>query len=474
MAEIDDYYDLIMGRRPAGEITDPNAVLNPLGAQMPQKEPVTEADISILKRTPSVKFPIADTFKENIESSILGREDIARELRQQMAEPRAQSAARIAQAEKTLGELSASRPLYTPNAEIEAQLEKSRAAAEAPVDQSRDLVSELILSFGPSVLGAFTGEAGKLAQLKSGQESRAMFESRRKESIEMAKASRDNAQKRHDALLKIKQSDRESWDKSQQRELDKLKGVLSAQVDFAKMSEDRANKLADQYNKAVEGASQATEKAAKDLSDLEKFPQEQAAKEQRAKILASQAQQKLNTPTEGERKGAFQLGLMRQAEQNINDLKQKYGGYPSVNNKWFRLQKNIASGMFGTTLVSDALNSSAIDPAVREQISAELQFLESIGRIQSGAAISMSEWNSMREQYFPTFGDSPDSIARKEQQRKKALEGLGIVAGRAESMVAPPKSISADQVKVSNGKETLIIDRSDLKDANKDGYKEVK
>ena len=54
LSAIDDYFDQVVKglpyeklqrieRNPAGVIKDPNSVLNPLGAQMPAKDPVSEA-----------------------------------------------------------------------------------------------------------------------------------------------------------------------------------------------------------------------------------------------------------------------------------------------------------------------------------------------------------------------------------------------------------------------------------------------
>ncbi|MEI6282637.1 MAG: hypothetical protein WCP82_07965, partial [Alphaproteobacteria bacterium] len=62
---------------------------------------------------------------------------------------------------------------------------------------------------------------------------------------------------------------------------------------------------------------------------------------------------------------------------------------------------------------------------------AKKQFTEAYLRRDSGAVISPSEFKTVDEEYFPQAGDKPETLARKQQARKVALEALQMEAGRA-------------------------------------------
>jgi hypothetical protein len=62
-------------------------------------------------------------------------------------------------------------------------------------------------------------------------------------------------------------------------------------------------------------------------------------------------------------------------------------------------------------------------------------FVTSILRKESGAAISESEWAMARRMYIPMPGDSPEVIAQKADNRKLAIEGLKVTAGPGASRI---------------------------------------
>lgn len=304
-----------------------------------------------------------------------------------------------------------------------------KAIGEMKSPERSDLADAIML-LGAPLLGALGGEAGALSAPKAYAGASDIYEKQLKAAEEKAAAKR--------------------------------------KLGYERLEEDK-KRLATLGTEIAKGRMAGGEK----LAEME-YKKTQAENElKKAKIMA-QVQQDVRPPSEGERKGAYYLTSMLQAEKNLKDLKEKYGEYPSVNNKWFRTQKEIASGAFGTTLMSDFLNTKIIDEPTRQQIQAEIQFLEAVGRIKSGAAITMKEWSQFREPYFATSGDSPDIIKQKDQARQKEIEGFGIIAGKARGLIKPPEQVISNKVKVSNGIETYIIDRKDLSDATKEGFKEVK
>lgn len=62
---------------------------------------------------------------------------------------------------------------------------------------------------------------------------------------------------------------------------------------------------------------------------------------------------------------------------------------------------------------------------------AERNFVNSILRRESGAAISSSEFENAEKQYFPRVGDPPDVIKQKAQNRAQAILGLQAASNEA-------------------------------------------
>lgn len=105
----------------------------------------------------------------------------------------------------------------------------------------------------------------------------------------------------------------------------------------------------------------------------------------------------------------------------------------------------------------------------------------------TGAGASSTEL-AMLERRLPSETDTPEQFvakakeAQKELQRKKAILAQNLTKGGKDvsKFVDPQDAVSTQQsaptakVVVSNGKETLEIDASDLADAEKDGFKRVK
>lgn len=357
--------------------------------------------------------------------------------------------------------------IYQPDAQLAAQI-KSAGDSSSPKElPQRDLLSEAILSFGPAIFGGLTGEAGAISQASAGTKARAQYEAVRKEQGDSIQKGNEQALKRFKELLELRRNQSDSFSKNQQLELDRLKAQLTGATETAKLTDGQIKRYddkaaifskdrADAVGKGAEQAAQLEDKAiGREFTSAENEKNRIAALA-RAKIMGQNAGIRYSIPSEGERKSANFLSGMQQAEKNINDIvKNNDGKYPSMDEKFFRLKREISSGQFGDALISDLLNTKTFDPKIRQQVQSELAFLESIGRINSGAAVGVKEWSSLREQYFPTYGDNLESIKQKEQQRKTAINGVKIMAGRSlKDVQAPVEVITQDAhalTKVING-----------------------
>lgn len=307
----------------------------------------------------------------------------------------------------------------------------------------RDKLSEAILSFGPALFGSLTGEAGQLSQAAAGQQARKQYEAGRAQDIQTATAKNKASIEKYNSLVKLRESILNEEAKKGQADLEKIKAELGLFGDLSGKTAKNISDMEKTINDMGKEISSEKIKGAEQAAKFEGEPAKAAEMEKRARIKAAAATRRAENPTEGERKGAFQYGNMAQAEQNLQDLKAQQGGkYPSQNEKFFRLKKSIFSGQYSDSpTMTDLLNMKGFDPKLRQQAQAELAFLEGIGRIQSGAAISPKEWLNFREQYFPTYGDNAENIAQKEQQRKTSMAGVKAVAGRAAPLAPAPVQV---------------------------------
>lgn len=80
----------------------------------------------------------------------------------------------------------------------------------------------------------------------------------------------------------------------------------------------------------------------------------------------------------------------------------------------------VAESVLGSSLVPNAL----VSDKRQRQNQAERNFVNSILRKESGAAISPTEFSSAEKQYFPRSGDSSQTLAQKKQNRQQAMAGL--------------------------------------------------
>lgn len=127
-----------------------------------------------------------------------------------------------------------SKKSYTPSPELTEQISGARAdydKANQPMQE--DMLSKIITSFGPAVLGGLSGESGKLAQLPASKQANELYAAQRKEQQGEQEKNRARALKRYEELVGSKKAEREAFDKGTQREIDALKSQASGARDMA-------------------------------------------------------------------------------------------------------------------------------------------------------------------------------------------------------------------------------------------------
>jgi hypothetical protein len=87
---------------------------------------------------------------------------------------------------------------------------------------------------------------------------------------------------------------------------------------------------------------------------------------------------------------------------------------------------------------------------------AQRDFINAVLRLESGAVIGPTEFESGKKQYFPQPGDSAEVIAQKKKNRETEISGLGMMAGPgAKNIKSAPKKGETPmppETKTVNGK----------------------
>jgi hypothetical protein len=98
---------------------------------------------------------------------------------------------------------------------------------------------------------------------------------------------------------------------------------------------------------------------------------------------------------------------------------------------------NLSSEGSDGTGVGTMIQRSSLYPSLAEtdafkkRDQAERNFVNAVLRRESGAAISKDEFTSAAKQYFPQPGDPQDVLAQKSENRRTALQGMQLAAGKA-------------------------------------------
>jgi hypothetical protein len=124
-------------------------------------------------------------------------------------------------------------------------------------------------------------------------------------------------------------------------------------------------------------------------------------------------------PTEGQGKANLYATRAAEADKILNDLGDNYSRIGvAAKNSW-------ASEVPGVGMALNALSSDNTQSADQ----AQRNFINAVLRQESGAAISASEFDNARKQYFPQPGDSKSTVAQKAANRKSAINGLTEMSG---------------------------------------------
>ena len=125
-------------------------------------------------------------------------------------------------------------------------------------------------------------------------------------------------------------------------------------------------------------------------------------------------------PTEQQANAYTFSTRMEKADKTLNDLEGKYNPL-AISAKSSPIVTNIPGAQ---TLINKNMS-----PETQKAEQAQRDFVNAVLRRESGSAISQSEFDNARIQYFPQPGDSPQVLTQKAQNRRTAIEGIKKAAG---------------------------------------------
>jgi hypothetical protein len=140
-------------------------------------------------------------------------------------------------------------------------------------------------------------------------------------------------------------------------------------------------------------------------------------------------------PTEQQANAYTFSNRMEKSDQILKDLEGKYNPL-AISAKTSAITSNIPG--------AQTIINSQMSPESQKAEQAQRDFVNAVLRRESGAAISQSEFDNARIQYFPQTGDSPEVKAQKATNRKTAIEGIKKAAG---SMNKPASVVNFEDLK---------------------------
>lgn len=148
--------------------------------------------------------------------------------------------------------------------------------------------------------------------------------------------------------------------------------------------------------------------------------------------------------TEGQANAALYADRMREANRILSE--------PAVSGAGTSmLQRGMAMLPGGNHLVS---------PQFQMADQAQRDFINAVLRRESGAAISESEFDNARKQYFAQPGDSSQVLAQKAKNRQTAIDGIANAAGPAyakKQAQQPQQQQFREGQRASNGQQTIVF-----------------
>jgi hypothetical protein len=152
-------------------------------------------------------------------------------------------------------------------------------------------------------------------------------------------------------------------------------------------------------------------------------------------------QPKPTEPTEGEKSAGF---LAQRAATGLREINRITKETPSA-----------ASPSMGTEIVRNIFGESAanaLTPGARQQVeAAQLNTIDALLTLSSGAAYTVEQLQGYRKSYFPQLNDSPETIVFKQRMLSELVQSAKAKAGRNAYLIDQALGIKTPSPQKSSG-----------------------
>lgn len=339
------------------------------------------------------------------------------------------------------------------------------------VNEKDKMLTSMIQAFGGGVLGALAGgETGWKAGSAAGQVGIDLMRKSQERAAELEKLKVQKGEKVHTeklkALLDMEKAEAERYKMQVEQEEKRLKNRMDMAEKLAGINSDEFKIAATEYKGFVDGFNKVATEGVKEAADAQLKSEGMESAERRAQMMAQAQSARLNMPTQAERQAASLYARSKANNDAYEKLEKKYNGkMPSTEGRTI----SMLNAMFETGPVTSAtiLGSNLMNEQEKEEMAGRIGFIAGVLRGDTGAAVTAPEFKRYDQQYFGQFGDTPDVLKRKAVDRKQALEGMRLEAGRAEIPPIHKIPTSADKPAEQKKPQKSIVSKQFSQSRNK-------
>jgi hypothetical protein len=268
-------------------------------------------------------------------------------------------------ADDALKKLNAPLPDFVPSNDYNAEMDKLTDENNQIQDPQRDMLSQIILSLGPAVLGAFSGESGAIAAPRAQEKAQAGYDKNINDTKAQNAILRKNIADRMQALSAAQKADVQRYVEVNKLNLDKDKATAATNVNNARFNKDNVAQEARMLQDIDKAIANVTSTGIAKSVDLEQH-HDTSVNTLRA------ANARANSPL---------------AEERLNEAREK-----SVTTDWNRATKDqtarIEAGNRVLGLISEIRSGRLVDSSnIRNTLTNDLSVLA----LPSGSAGALSD-----------------------------------------------------------------------------------
>lgn len=417
------------------ELSDAEVLSKPLNQAhtLPAKAPVADLDRQPIEypKGYKVQVPESEIIRQNVNAALEDQIVRSEGLQQKSQEVGSEREGYKRDMIDVLNRMKSMTDKTYESPEVDAQISMYQKKMMEPKDSvaPRDPISELILTIGPALGGLLGGESGALSAPAAGKASRDIYEYQRKEEIDRVKALKDDTEKKLKAMIDLKKSGQESFDKSQERGLNRVKAELEATKSLATMSNDDLKRTEDNLAKLNDSITKEIGDKSVDIAKMNRSKWESEQKTKRAPKLMKPPELPLDKKKMVE-KYSGEVARITGINSQVSELKRQIGdkNIPELD-RLATAQEQLK--LLNSTLGSDAVGAEEtkrmaayLDPLpnwVKREVGVDLDgFYRQLDRVNERLSRTIS---TQQREIDKIYGRPLAALPKQDQPRDSLIAG---------------------------------------------------